>query len=289
MLEFFTVFRPTTLEKVLVKRDSSTSSGGMPTLSSSSSTSTGMPKLKTTSSSSSSFSTPSVTVPPSNNNPYLIRENHPSGTVFIAVGAILGAIIVGFILYHIIRSLMASKMAKKSSSNYEKLGNNSAYGGSITPGSTLNLNSEYQLSVARIPMMNHQRSRSALSGLGGLGGGNINGSQTDSSTVYGSEAAASKHDVTKMFISPTAEVMRHKRTKSQFSGSTTTLNTSPPYNTMSQIPNLYINEENNSDYSLATHSTNTNSNTNTSQGRDAKRTPRKTIPSMYLEDLIDKE
>jgi hypothetical protein len=43
-------------------------------------------------SSSSQLPTPKVTVPPMNNNPYLSHSTLPEGTVFIAVGAILGGL-----------------------------------------------------------------------------------------------------------------------------------------------------------------------------------------------------
>lgn len=238
------------------------------------------------------FTTPAISVPPSSNNPYIVREHNPSGTVFIAVGAIVGAILIAFILYHLIRSVSASRLAKKTLAS-EKLmyetynhNNNTAYGNNITPSPlTFNMNTEYQL-VAKLPLLAHNPSRSFM----GMGAGSQAG---DTSTIYASEAghATSKHDLTKMFISPTAEVMGHKRVKSsQYNGSVTNLSllggsTSnlaspvPASNRHSQMmPSLYINNEvNNSDYSLATDT----------PSQQAPRSTRKTIPSMYLDDLID--
>ena len=50
------------------RADSTTSTEAMPTLSDPN-----------------AYTTPSVSVPPNNNNPYIIRQSNPAGTVFIAV------------------------------------------------------------------------------------------------------------------------------------------------------------------------------------------------------------
>jgi len=41
-----------------------------------------------------SYTTPAVTVPANNDNPYIVRHSNPSGTVFIGVGAIVVAILL---------------------------------------------------------------------------------------------------------------------------------------------------------------------------------------------------
>ncbi|CAG86025.2 DEHA2C06468p [Debaryomyces hansenii CBS767] len=252
-----------------------------------------------------SYTTPAVTVPANNDNPYIVRHSNPSGTVFIAVGAIVGAIFLGFIFYHLIRSLTASRLAKKTLDGdkemYEKYQNNNstAYGGhGITASSTYNTES-----VAKLPLLSHHASRQHLGGFTGASGSQIG----DTSTIYASETAAatSKHDLTKMFISPTAEVMSHNRTKSgHFGGSTNSLfggstsnlgNPSPATNRHSQlVPSLYINNEtNNSDYSLNSHAQSQQGQPQQSQQQQQLNTPgknnRRAIPSMYLEDLIDNE
>ena len=282
--------------KTLVERDDSETTNAE----------TGMPSLT---SSSDSYTTPSISVPPNSNNPFIIRQHNPSGTVFIAVGAIVGAILLGFILYHLIVSCTASRVAKKTSTNdrilYEKYesNNNNAYGYSnMTPTSTLN-NFEYKShhhgsSISKLPLLN--RSFANLPG----GGSQVG----DNSTIYQSDVAApaSKHDLTKMFISPTAEVMQHKKTKSynpsltnlSLGGSATNLaSPSPATNRHSQlVPSLYINNEmNNSDYSVAQHNPSIppslhEESQSQSQGSDDQnskvQSPRKPIPSMYLEDLM---
>lgn len=254
-----------------------------------------LPKLSTTATGE-SYTTPSMTVPPSQSNPYIIRQHNPSGTVFIAVGAIVGAILLAFILYHLIVSLTASRLAKKSLASdkqmYEKYqsNNNTAYaglgGGNITPLTTMNL-SEY---LSRLPFLTSSRTN-----LGGFGGSQVG----DTSTIYASEsgAATSKHDLTKMFISPTAEVMQHKRVRSAYGGSSLNLTllgggmagSSPNVgqHRVSKVPSMYMNSETNNSQTSLTGSPAQNP----QSPRNVLTTPvksRNTIPSMYLEDLIDK-
>ncbi|KAG7194231.1 uncharacterized protein KQ657_004949 [Scheffersomyces spartinae] len=269
---------------------------------------TGMPTITGPSE---AFTTPSVTVPPNFNNPYIIKQHSPTGTVFIAMGSIVGFILLMFILYHLIKSVLASRMTKRSiSKNFEKYNsNNSSFG--LTQSTT-------NSSVAKLPLLVSQSSRTTLNAfmlpMGGGGGGSQagGGGSTvggDNSTIYQSEyqGATSKHDLTKMFISPTAEVMYHKRTKSSqygnplgggsvssiFGGSTTNLG-NPPIATSRHstfVPSLYINNDvNNSDYSLANTSIPPPSDNNSPQTRQQPgRSQRKTVPSMFLEDLIDEQ
>lgn len=266
-----------------------------------------LPTLSTTDGD--SYTTPAISVPPNNNNPYILREKNPNGTVFIAVGAIVGAILIAFVLYHLVRSIKASSLAKRTLQSdkqmYEKYqnNNNSAYGNGLAPNSpSLYMNTEYQSSVAKLPLLSHHPSKSVLSGL------NNNGSQVgDTSTIYASEtgAATSKHDLTKLFISPTAEAMTHKKARASYYGgnanagasvtnlsllgnSTTNLANPPAAsNRHSQlIPSLYVNNEiNNSDYTLSTNANGAGS--TMASPTHQPRSNRKTIPSMYLDDLID--
>lgn len=262
----------------------SSGSGGLPKLvTTTSTTGTGLPKLKTDLPliSSQTYTTPVMTVPPSSSNPFIIRTKNTNGTVFIAVGAILGAILLGFILYHLILSILSSRLAKKSIENdkkffekYQSNGNN-GYGYSMTPQSTADF-----YSVAKLPLL-------TKTGLGGGLGNNGDSTINDTSTIYQSEfnSTTSKSDLTKMFISPTAEFMHHKRTKSSLNNSSnfsligSQTNSFPsPQNRYSQIPNLYINNDhNNSEINQLEASDVTNLNTVT---------PRKMIPSTYLEDLV---
>ena len=272
----------TTATGIMMKRD-------LPTLLTTT-TEKQLPKLTTTSTGE-SFSTPPIGVPPSHNNPYIIRQHNPSGTVFIAVGAIVGAILLGFVLYHFIVSVTASRLAKKSLASdkqmYEKYhnNNNTAYasigGSNMTPQTSLNFNGEY---LSKFSFLTPSRTNL------GFGGSQVG----DNSTIYASESgtATSKHDLTKMFISPTAEVMQHKRVRSNYGGSSLNLslfggvagsstNVASPHRA-SKVPSMYMNSEGN----------NSESSFSVSQTQNALNVPgnksRKTIPSMYLEDLIDK-
>lgn len=266
----------------------------------------GLPSLDLPTLSTATFTTPSISVPPNDNNPYILSETNPNGTVFIAFGVVVGVILLGFIMYHLILSLSASRLAKKAFYNdkqiYEKYqnNNNTAYG--LTPSSTnfnlANAGMGTNQSVSKLPLLSHHPTKSFGGSTSQLG---------DISTLYQSEIAlpASKNDMTKMFISPTAEVMSHKRVKSsQYSGSLTNLShptgshtnlstTSPMGKRHSAVPNLYLdNEVNNSDYSLSTTARSNNltpvnlQHLNTNSQLNTKHT-RNTIPSMYLEDLID--
>lgn len=231
--------------------------------------------------------TPSMYVSLPTNNPYVIKQTNPSGTVFIAVGAIVGLIFLGFILYNLIVSITASRTAKKNNANdkkiYEKYQNNhtSAYGPTV--------------SNSKLPYLNNSN-KSMLSGLGG-----------DTLTIYASESggATSKHDLTKMFFSPTADVMQHKRMRSTgyLTGSTSNLSMfgTPQNGGGSQvggsvsnlgrnIPSMYINNEgNNSEYSMQTGQTGQPGAVQGTPTQGQPRSTRKTIPSMYLEDLMDSE
>lgn len=236
-----------------------------------------------------SYTTPSISVPSLAGNPYIIRNKNLSGTVFIAVGAIVLSIILGFVLYHFIVSFAALRMAKRlvagDRSLYEKYqSNNSTAYGALPLSTSLPLGSDY----SKLPFLLQARS-----GFGGSTSG-------DASTIYGSEAGGvSKHDLTRMFISPTAEVMQHKRVKSshgmwpnpgsstasQLNGSGSVSVLGGPSNRNSQTMPMYMmRDTNNSDSSLQVPSVGTplvqTSSPNTG------RQPRKTIPSVYLEDLM---
>lgn len=261
----------------------------------------------TTSSSSTStsitYTTPSITIPANNNNPYILRESNLAGTVFIAVGAIVGAILLIFIFYHLIVSFTASRIAKKSTAaDYrfmEKYNGGSNHNGHTPTGSTLfNVNSEYQPLVAKLPLLSHHNASRSIGGGSQVGG--IYGNE--SSFYQASEVGTltSKNDLSKLFISPTAEVMGHRRNKSNtFSGSTANLSVaggaggsqshmSSPQHRYSQhgVPNIYMNSE--TDYSDSLVGGAPASSISSPQRRaEPGRQGRSTIPSMYLDDLID--
>lgn len=206
----------------------------------------------------------------------------------------LGAILLSFAAFHLYKSLTSSRIAKRTLDD-EKLAYqrySGLFGGNVAPlGTTyFNNNTEYQGSVAKLPLLNASR-------------GAVGGSQAgDDSTIFNYEGnhATSHQDLTQMFVSPTKEVMTHNKVRSQHANgsitnvsslygpsSTNMSNPSPATNRHSQlIPNLYIDEEiNNSDYSIAQMGVQAR------QPKEDGTMPRegiKTLPSMYLEDLIEK-
>lgn len=225
----------------------------------------------------SAVATPTMVIPLADNNPFIARQKNPTGTVFIAVGAIVGAILLAFILYHLIISVVAAKLAKRNVARdkreLEKYNMNAAaYGYGVSPSTTTFL--DFGTRDLRVPLLNR------ASGMGFFPAGPPL-SAADTSTIYQLEAGAAtlKHDLTKMFVSPTAE-MQHKRAKS-YAASATNLSfannglaTNLPGNRhLTLIPLMYM--DNGASEQLLDI-----------PKRDSHG-GRKTIPSMYLEDLID--
>ncbi|KAL7666284.1 Vacuolar membrane protein [[Candida] zeylanoides] len=238
---------------------------------------------KSTKPTSESYTTPAVTVPANHNNPYIIRHHKPNGTVFIAFGTVVGAILLSFVVYHVVKSLRAARIAKRSSATdrvfYEKYNGGGALGTrpTLTPSATTlyNVNTEYSPSVAKLPLLNHQPSAS-LSGLDDIYAPHL--PVGDTSTIYQSEAGnASVHDTTRMFVSPTAEVMTRNR-HSMFAApgdSTASLSLAAPAS-RERVSNVFI------------HEGSEGSQVESPPARaDPGRKGRGTVPSMYLDDLID--
>lgn len=238
----------------------------------------GMPTLTTSTSSSTlaDYTTPVVTVPASTDNPFIERTSKPSGTVFIAVGSVVGFILLAVLSFYAVRSILASKIAKRAVA-----GEKSTYG--YHGGNTLGLNfnsTEYRGSVASVPLLNAGGARSIFRG--------------DDSPAYGD--ATSNHDVTEMFVSPTRQVMSHSRQKSQnWDGSVSTASLYgklgvgmnlpvPATSRYSQLmPHLYLNDNADDSGIFSVDSSQAGEVPNAE--RPGKR---KTVPSMYLDDLIDK-
>lgn len=96
-----------------------TSDSAMPTLSGSSTSSdsadSDMPTLSSTSVADTSVPTyPAATVPPTQNAPYMQTSNMPDGTVFIAVGAILGAFGLAILLWRAIIACLLHRSVEKA-------------------------------------------------------------------------------------------------------------------------------------------------------------------------------
>ncbi|OTB05799.1 hypothetical protein M426DRAFT_10247 [Hypoxylon sp. CI-4A] len=88
--------------------DASSSTDSVPTITSSSTSSDALPSL------SSAYSYPAPTVPPTNNAPYMQPSTAPEGTVFIAVGAILGAFGAAVLIWRGVVACLLHRSVKKA-------------------------------------------------------------------------------------------------------------------------------------------------------------------------------
>lgn len=61
-----------------------------------------------------SYATPTITPPSSSNNPYVWRSTLPTGTVFIAVGAVAGLLLAIFVLVLLLKRARARRAATRS-------------------------------------------------------------------------------------------------------------------------------------------------------------------------------
>lgn len=246
----------------------------------------GMPTATTASSSSSSsssssvsadYTTPAITVPPSSDNPYISRPTSPSGTVFIAVGAVVGFILLAFLLFYAVRSFLASKLAKRTIS-----GEKAAYMYTAHNAHSLSFpDTEYRGSVVSVPLLGTGGRKSFIPG---------------GSPIYGELDATSNHDVTQMFLSPTKQVMTHSRQKSlNWDGSVSSASlygklgaglthsalASPRHSQL--VPHLYLNNKAGESAMFSVDSSQIDAGPSNEPLHK-----RKTVPSMYLDDLIDK-
>lgn len=92
----------TTMPALSTSTTSSAANAGMPTLSSVSSVDTSVPTY------------PAATVPPTQNAPFMKTSNMPDGTVFIAVGAILGAFGLAILLWRAIIACLLHRSVEKA-------------------------------------------------------------------------------------------------------------------------------------------------------------------------------
>ncbi|ODQ79894.1 hypothetical protein BABINDRAFT_161564 [Babjeviella inositovora NRRL Y-12698] len=239
----------------------------------------GLPKLVTTG----AWTTPLVSVPPSQNNPYIYHTNRVNGTVFIAFGSIVGVIILAFIGFHVVRSLLASSTAKKNKVK-EK-----AFYDSYNANTKGRSGTEYQPLGGSISPMGGKYGNTYVDASVGDYSSLYNGSQVDNRS-FSVNSPAMKADVTKMFVSPTADIMNHKRgLRPNPLGSNVSLTGGYPGQRSSYIPSIYMNEElSESQPSIAPMSSVSQNINNTFGTGRTPTTPRKAVPSMYLDDLLEK-
>lgn len=181
-----------------------TTDAGLPALTSTTSSSRALPHLTSTLTSSSlasstssstttssSFTAPPISVPESTSNPYISRSISPSGTVFICFGAILGAILICTILAYAFNSWRASRIVLTKEHDYDPESKNYNY-------------------IPELPLLRSQLSNNAQAP------DDIFTQIRQTSPYRGPLLNTLRPtDVTKMFISPTEEVLNVKR-NSQF-------------------------------------------------------------------------
>lgn len=267
--------------------DTSTKSDGskMPSITSSSK---GLPKLSSSTSSSSSFPTPTITPPSSHDNPNISRSSVPSGTVFIAVGAVAGFIFLSFILVLFIKKLIAKKNASKtlaldseSSSNYGGGGEKFNGGNAEFYSTTSNL----KQSSVKIPLLYEQPN--ADSSMSDITGSFLKPEQNLYSTLD-KDTSQQQNKRRSMFVSPTAEVMNFNKNKthSRF------LSTGAGSSHTRDHSNLNINDNSVPDLRhsrIESFDTNTDirlTSPERSPPRAANRGHR-TVPSQYLESMFE--
>ncbi|KAJ5242409.1 uncharacterized protein N7469_000736 [Penicillium citrinum] len=154
---------------------SSSSTSSESTTSTSDSTSTTSVSTTTTSSSSTSSSTttaaPIVTVPPTANAPYMQTTNTPEGTVFIAVGALLGLIGLavlawrGMVAWSVNRSVRRAAMAQSESKRLLRGSRKKRSGGTYAPAPATDVSLEKLGAATRASYKPSKRTPSGSSGL----------------------------------------------------------------------------------------------------------------------------
>lgn len=220
-----------------------------------------------------------------------MKPRSRQGTVFIIAGIVIVAILLLFIAYWIIVSIIASQLAKravrkeKQTPDKQKSNNNAAFGNNIFSSPSLN-SSEKQL-VTRLPLFSHHRGHSGAWGLDSLTG------EASILNLPDLAAPALKEDTTRLFVSPTRDVMVQKKQAIDPSGTSHLPffhNSSSSSNINNQrqsqmVSGVYANNAiNNSDYGISRYLDDTNKDTQIPQS--ASKSNRRATPSMYLDDLL---
>ncbi|KAI0446599.1 hypothetical protein F4803DRAFT_474033 [Xylaria telfairii] len=80
-----------------------------------------------------SYSYPPPAVPPTKNAPFMQKSNLPQGTVFIAVGAILGAFAVAILIWRIVVSYLLHRSVKRATLAQQVANDKNSYPPPATP------------------------------------------------------------------------------------------------------------------------------------------------------------
>lgn len=290
-----------------------------------------LPELTTTSTSASASATEtastttqysvSVTPPSAARNPNVWRTHKPDGTVFIAVGSIVGAMFLGMLLWSVITSHLSRRIAKKSLREDQYRRHNRAGSAfydddkELTPG---HYSSEHGETAEKV-----RRSRLSL-----LGNGSRLRESNSSELVPGYEPEwvepvtqeifnpiqdpFTRYNRNSLFISPTIEVAQKpnllpgqrsrllEKPYHQSSLSATSLLSSDEINSTLNKPERAASPERKSKKGVSGHHkrnkssiglTPANSSSSSSNDNTNDRRPRgghqKQTPSMYLEDMLN--
>ncbi|ANZ76151.1 BA75_02746T0 [Komagataella pastoris] len=279
---------------------SSGSSSGRPRLSSST-TSSGMPQLTTTSqtSSTSSFSTPAISVPPSNNNPFIWRSSQPSGTVFISIGAVMGLGIICFIVYITWKNLKFKRQAKTggfydSDDSYSHKYDTKYYGNDLTT------------TPSRVPFMapdiRSTTDNTYYSSSNSEPGANAGAFDSMSTFHHKSKQPL---DTTRMYVSPTADAIKHSRNSvllpsvnnGKFGSDTSILSPSIKQSYQYKSPTGHHRSNSSQQLFMSPMLSSTSlvdskiqqQQQSPSEKKSKRNAKRKTVPSMYLDQLMDGE
>ncbi|CEP20899.1 unnamed protein product [Cyberlindnera jadinii] len=278
------------------------SSSGMPTITSTttSATKSGMPVITVTEAGSTTWTTPDITPPAAGDNPNIWRSSAPSGTVFIAVGAVAGFIMVIFALVLILRNWLARRTARESVVLDDNNSTNSfGSGGLMEKNQLYHSSSDLRKSVSqgKIPLLystyTKEFSNDSVADFSDPG-------YTRSHENIFSTLDATDNKRKSMFISPTAEVMglksqppnqRHSRVLSSLSNiaSTTTVNgggseVTSSYQTPPQVGSRFNRHERTGSYD------NYGEVSLTSPERGSQREYKsrsRAVPSQYLDSMFE--
>lgn len=273
--------------------------------------------LSTAGSSTTSLQTPTVTPPSPEGNPNIWNHDHrANGTVFIAVGAVVGAIFVAMLLWTVISSHLSRRIAKKTLLEDSFVGQRRASTGDYDDG-------DDKMFLAALggsdeEKVDEKTGKNRLSLF--MGGSNLKGSSSwDSLPEYVPELSNyapqerlnllqdyPRYNRNSLFISPTLEVAQQQGHRSRIEKSyhQSSLSTGSVVSSDKSTP-LLINDlhrperaasperkekktpggyhkRNNSSLAVSTVESNSNS------GGSSERKPRdkKKTPSMYLDDML---
>ncbi|ONH69898.1 hypothetical protein BON22_0264 [Cyberlindnera fabianii] len=245
----------------------------MPSLSS-------MPTISGTAST--TWTTPTMTPPTATDNPYVWRSSAPTGTVFIAVGAVAGFILLCLLLLFITKRFLAKRAAKKSLVLTDSSSNSFSNGGAAekllgSNFSTSKTNLRKSLSQGKIALL--YDTKDADTSVSDFSDGYMKSSEALYSTL---EARDNKRR--SMFISPTAEVMNLTKNHHKTLSSVSDLGPIKDESNLPESRENYHNRQESSGYddykNISLQSP--------ERGSNRAYKPRsKVVPSQYLENMFE--